>query len=38
MINFVKSLKNGQIRRNLEIYFLPRQIKKKKIDKKCEKW
>ena len=30
MINFVKSLKNGQIRRNLKIYFLPRQMKNEK--------
>ena len=30
MINFVKSLKNGQIWRNLENIFLPRQMKNEK--------
>ena len=27
MVNFVKSLKNGQILTNLEIYFVLRQLK-----------
>ena len=27
MVNFVKSLKNGQIWTNLEICFVPRQLK-----------
>ena len=36
MLNILTNLKNGQIRRNLKKYFLPRQMKK--IDKKCEKW
>ena len=27
MVNFVKSLKNGQIWTNLEIYFVPHELK-----------
>ena len=39
MINLVKSLKNGQIQRNVEKYFVSRKVKnEKKIVKKCEKW
>ena len=30
IVNFVKSLKNGQIWTNLKIYFLPRQMKNEK--------
>ena len=37
MTNFVKSLKNLQIFRNVEKYFVSRKMKMKKIVKKCEK-
>ena len=30
MLNILTNLKNGQIRRNLKIYFLPRQMKNEK--------
>ena len=30
MLNFLTNLKNGQIWRNLKIYFLPRKMKNEK--------
>ena len=37
MLNFVKSLKNGQIQRNVEKYFVSRKMKNEKFKVNQEK-